>query len=1492
MDIFDIDNKTEEFNFDTFINNPPAEQQKREYELQERAGIVPSADFKGTRSKVAQENYEKEMNNLYMASEDSLSAGADAATIANYIQGYINRNAQGDADVSLEVAAADNSVEEAWADNPQTASNAYNSAITEDEAEVLAKAEVLESWARENKDRVENSSWWEKFGAGASRVLMPFFGAQALDQDVFPFGKEVPFEFSSYTTRQRQQKYIDDFAKTHTTAEFKRFLDDVTDYMWNVKGSDPMTIEAFVTDMQGSVNKANDIFGAFEIGTPILRAVNNSIRAAKVSGNTKKAKEAIVNTLKQGTDTQTILEEVVTNSASKPFMNSQLVSYSNKVAEEIADTLADKRAMNIIEKYRAEGVFEEADLSLAKQLASEEFKVNLNKDLKEALDINAVDIIEDESGSYLTSITIGTGINGDAAMDDVAAIAYAKRLGLPDGSYKITKQDGEGLYIQYFTPLKDKALKIIGDNNAVEDWSLKGFGRIFAGVVGVSEKAHAKDIQATRFLTAMRNRMHETYSTGYHKLNSKDREALNTIYKKGQKANAGRGVWYNEDQLRDLGATEDMVKAYKDFRTVSDIEYITNNDKVRRELSRQGYMLSDNDLIIKEANPALLDKNFNSMSIKIGDNLYNSNNITADTLKKEYIDKGYKLIQVSKRSQLQDDLNYNYMLVPAEQFKATPLPRFITNYAPGGRRKYTYGTAFVKIGRRIFSEGKEMNGFAKTLTSGTDIKALRQYADEVNRAIEIAKRAAETGNRAEADRAITEASFKYFKVNNWEDLEKLIRSKDNPKGIIDTNYKATVLEDGESLIYDNNLDTVYDGVERLDDALQDILDTRYEFSRHRGNLLDAVNGDEAKILNINEIFDKTINKAAYNNAIGNLHNWYGREFRKNFIKYVDTSNGFNPNNYSDQELIKNAKILPINKVPAEDRDGVRAALNMQSHYLRISNAQTPYDKYVSRVMTAAARSLGDYVPGMERDMKVLERLASTDPAKAARAMGFQAVMGWWNPAQLYKQALGVTVTAAMEPLHATRAFLAYPFIRLGYRYKDMPGLRRSFSKFAVKAAGITSEDFENIIKYMDQYGSLDGTKMLVGMDAKHAAFLSRSKIINSQYFFMNAGTNLNYIVSDITAYLAMKGKGKSFKDIAEYSDDLYLNMTKASESNFQAGQKLPTTVFAQWLTYPTRLIESMFNKRLSRKQRASILLSQIALWGAAGTLGDTNTELNIYKNLVEDCKVSPDLAGFITSGLMQQLGKEYGVVVDESLHLKELIEKEFLLYDAARGEFNMPSIPASVAFSQVASIYNAIKEAVAPETGEFDFYNWLKDRATDRYFPSGPRNLAKAVVAYHTGKFFNNHKEYLRDNATNYDAIKQLLGFQPYEQKEMNYLYEALADYKTTVEDFYKELEPLLDQINAYDESGGIFEDPHRREQEQERLINRYNKDMKAYRQILKETYPDSKAADLLERMLIDKMAGADLTIASKRQEVYKKLGPGYLKIIQSLMKGNYNVSE
>ncbi len=358
MDIFDIDNKTEEFNFNDFINTSPAEQQKREYELQERAGIVPSADFKGTRSKVAQENYEKEMNNLYMASEDSLSAGADAATVANYIQGYINRNAQGDADVSLEVAAADNSVEEAWADNPQTASNAYNSAITEDEAEVLAKAEVLESWARENKDRVENSSWWEKFGAGASRVLMPFFGAQALDQDVFPFGKEVPFEFSSYTTRQRQQKYIDDFAKTHTTAEFKRFLDDVTDYMWNIKGSDPMTIEAFVTDMQGSVNKANDIFGAFEIGTPILRAVNNSIRAAKVSGNTKKAKEAIVNTLKQGTDTQTILEEVVTNSASKPFMNSQLVSYSNKVAEEIADTLADKRAMNIIEKYRAEGVFE------------------------------------------------------------------------------------------------------------------------------------------------------------------------------------------------------------------------------------------------------------------------------------------------------------------------------------------------------------------------------------------------------------------------------------------------------------------------------------------------------------------------------------------------------------------------------------------------------------------------------------------------------------------------------------------------------------------------------------------------------------------------------------------------------------------------------------------------------------------------------------------------------------------------------------------------------------------------------------------------------------------------------------------------------------------------------------------------------------------------------------------------------------------------------
>lgn len=1499
-DVYDL-NTTEVYDLNIEDNSLPIAQQNREYELQQKAGVEPSSDFSGTRYRMAEALHGAEVEDLYNASETALMQGANAESVAGFINNYNTYVNPEDANISLEVAAAENQLNEAYSNNPQTYSNTINSLFEEDDKDSLAKSEMLESFFQRTDDYAETFSTWNKIGSTGARLLMPIIGTQAQDQDILSEGKEVPLELSALTTTKRQQKIFEDAARNMTPQQFEQFLDQTFENIKN-SGADYATIKDFVVRMREDADNTNDLIGLFEVGTPILKAVNTSIRSAKAVGDTSKAKDLIVSGLKDG-NKQVILEDVIGPSATKPFQNSNTISYSTKVAEQVADTLADERANKIIQDFTKAGIMEPEEIEVYKKLTVEDFKKGLTTDVDAPVDIN-IDILQGKSGEYKAMLTLGTGIKGDAAMNEAVAYNYAKRLGIPEGEFDIVKGDGEGWYVRVFKPLADRGMpSVIGTGDDVKDWSvafnkkylkpLEGpinfVVRHFAGVSKVAERAHKQDVEAIRKLTAARVRMREVFANSYESLDKDGKELLNTIYMKGQKANEGKGVWFTTEELEDMGASEAVRKAYSDFKKVSDIDYIANNDTLVRRLNREGYSLlktaDGEELIAREANFDNVGKMFNSMLIKHGEDYISTANTTAEDFIKLYKDKGYKLYQINKRSNIYKDLNYNYILAKPSEINVTALPRFITNYLPGGRRRYTYGTLFVKIGRRLYAGGKEMNGYSKVLRAGLDEKELQLYADEVNKAIDIAKKAEEGVGVADLDAMIARENFQYFKVDNWEHLSKLIRSKDNPRGLIDTNYRAMVLEDGEQYIYNNGLASVLDDPDNLDDALQDLVDLRADYSRHRNNLLESVNGDKSRILSVGEIYDSTINKAAYSMALGDLHNWYGKEFRKNFLKVIDRSGGYDPARYSDQELVRTAKILSSDEVPEEMRPLVRAATNFQMHYLRIANARTKWDKYTQRFMKRTAQALDCYVPGIERGGAVFETVAKSDPSKVMRALGFQSAMGWWNPAQLIKQGLGIMNTVALAPIQGTRAMMMYPFIRMARAFEgNSKMVQRIFEACSRMVGGVSKKDFDGILKYMNQYGSWDSTKMLVGMDSGHQAFLSRnnllSKTLRSQYFFMNEGTNANYVIADIAAYLSKKDK--SFAEIAAYSDDLFVNMTKASESAFQAGQAIPSAMLAQWLSYPTRMIEAMFNKRLTKFQRSRLFASQVAMWGVAGTFGDDETALNLYSDL-KDAGVNDYWAGVITNGLFTQWAAEYGINFAEGLGIKEILENEFP-YDFAKSEFRLPNIPAAKAIPQGMAVLKALKELIYPEVGERDVYNYFKMLATTKHMPSGPRNLGKAVVAWHIGKFSNNYKDVIKDDVSKSQVLAQLLGFGPTEMRESSYIYEALNNVEDTVDDLYKDLEPYIDAMLGYQESLG-FTDPHEREQEFNRIATEYDIKVREYIAALEDTYQDSKAASMLASRLAEALEGPKQDTEEKRQKVYENAGENRLRLIQYMLR-------
>lgn len=1468
----------------------PQNQKQREYDLQNRAGIPNTNNFEGVRTSLAAKQESEELFDLYAGTEDAIRQGASAVSAAELVGRYRPLITAEDSRSSLEGAAAEAEIEEALQYNPQLIANVLNDPANVDLKERMTKSEQMETFLQAIEDYATTGNKWtnpEYTGAFAARGLMPIIGAQSLDQEVVAAGKETPLELSSVTTTKRQQAFYDNAAKTMTVTDFQKFLDSELARL--TSGSyDKATLEDFVTRMRTDANNTNDLFGLFEIGTPLLRAVNNSTKAAKSVGNVAKAKSLIIK------DRAQFLEEAAGPSAFKPMQTSNSITYSTKVAEEMADTLADERAVSIIHDFEVRGVLTDEEINTFRDLTKFDIKAKLNKAGNDPVDV-VVDVVEGESGELQTAITFGTGIKGDAAMNQAAAYNYGKRLGFADGDFDIYMGDGEGWYVRTIQPLVDRNLSVVGDKEAIKDWSvtfhnkylkslespLNWLQKHWAGSTGMSKEAHARDVQATRKMTAARNMMHDVYTKQYHSLSKGEKNTLKEIYIKGQHANDNAGKWFTPEELDDLGATEKMKEAYYSFKKVSDIDYISNNDALVRRLNREGWKMATvkgEDLIAKEVSFDTIEKNFNNMIIHVdGKNLSNAST-TVEELMNTYKDSGYKLIQINRRSNLYKDLNYTHMLVKDTELNIGNLPRFITNYAPGGRRAYTFGTMYVKVGRALAADGKLMNGWARTLVAGLDKAKMQKYVDECNTAIDIANRALEEGlDGARVDRLITDANFKEFKVANWEDLKKLIRTEENPTGIIDPRYKAQLLEDGQKYINPNNgLASVIDDAYDIDSALSDLVDMRGNYSGHRGQILDGINGDKASILSLNEVFDRSVNKAAYGLAISDLHEWYAREFVKNFSQVLDVP----PTAVSRQDILRYARVKTTEEVPEEFRQMSRAAEHFKKHYERVANARTEWDKKIDNVMHRTAEMLDAYVPGIDRGGDIYKTISKTDPAKAARALGFHAAMSWWNPAQLVKQGLGVINTVGMSPINGTRAMLSYPLFRLAHAFNNNSKLVNAFADACVKLVGISHEDFHNILKYMKEYGSWESSRMLVGLDAKHIAFLNRNKVAQSMMFFMKEGNDANYVIADVAAYLSKKGS--SFKEIAAYSDDLFLNMTRASESAFQAGQYLPTSIMAQWLGYPMRLMEAVAaNNRLTKSQRLGIVGAQLAAWGIGGTFLDDESALNFYRFMV-DSGVSPYWAGVLTNGTITNYAKERGIQIDEGLHLQELAKRELLLWDFKKGEIKLPSIPAGQAVTQIGAIYKAVQEAVAPECGEYDLYNYMKTLATEKGLPSGPRNLAKAFVAWRTNQFYDTHKDVLKQNVKDFQVWSQAFGFGPTEQQESSYLYEAINNVDELVQELYEEQEVLQQAIINYKESIG-YSDKQERDEEFARISARHQEMYKAHIKMLEDAFPDGRAKTEYTNKVIKNWED-NVSIENKRQKAYEKAGENWLRYIQELM--------
>lgn len=1395
-------------NFNVTSEDIPQSQREREYELQQRAGVSPSANFKGIRAQLAQRQVADELDILYRASESAMLEGAEPANVTEAVQNYALKASVDDEDISLEREAAINSIAEAYNEDEQTAINAANSAFTEDQLDALAKAEIIESWRQKNIEKAENSRDWKRFGkmlsnpleykpeagdldtlayAGetAIRTLIPALGANILDSNVFPFGKESAVELSSDTIRNRQKKYIWDYANSHSQQELKQFLDQVDEYMWKKSWAGPATINAFMQEFNTNPNTLNDFFGGFEVATPVIRAVNNSIRAAKAAGKVTQAKTGIITAVKEG-DRAAVVEEYVLPNALKPFQGSMTTSYSKKIEAEVADVLADREVMEIINKTRAAGVMDDEELFVNRELFKENFKALYGKELNDLADVNAIDLVQGPSGETLVAVDIGTGMDGSHAMDEAAAYFKAKKLGLPEGSFTVVHTDGEGFFIRYMQPLKDEDFTPI--EGAIKDFKAKGFTRMFAGAgVSTSKRFQERVVEAARKEVVLRAKLDEKYGKSLRALNKYEADSLDALFVKGHQANEGKGTWKTPDQLEDMGVSEKVKKAYYDLKHLSDADYIINNDKLVRTLTREGYQLYGDNIIGKRINiDDITEDVYDTMKIKDLDTTKMPFEDFKNLAKDKVIVKGLSI------SSTKD--NFNYVLISPEELKEGPLPRFLLPYQGGGRRAYTFGNMYVQNGRTFYGNKNIYNGPAKTLRAGTNRKALQQYVDEGNRAIRIYRAAKEDGDIATAARRIAQAQFKYFNIETWEDLDNIMKT------FIDPSHDLQLLEEGGKYVYNNTLKSIDQAGVSSTDALYELARARDRYFNERGALLDSLNGDHAPIKSVFEIYDKTLAKAAYTNTIGEAEQWMAKEFDRNFRQFIDTRYWDNTGKTS-LDTLRDAPLMKIDEAPEGMRDGIRAAMRFRDRYNIFAMAETPADKYIKHVLTWTARGLsnaGEKI-NIPRDAKVWQKLADTRPDQFMTGIGFHFAMGIYNTAQFMKQSFGVLTKLAIHPVQGSHALLASPFVSMAYAFKDSNKFMKETANVLNRLIGISRKDLDRFFEYCDWYGSFKVQDLRPGMSREHTDMLRRARFITkNSTMFANAGNKIDYFVSDLTSFLS--NPKASFAEIAQHSDDLYINMSRFDISKMQAS----AGVLQQWLTYPARMTEAIFNTRLTKAQRIRLATSQLALWGVGGTLG-AEVGLNAYRFFTENTDIPEEVANDISNGLLTNLARAHGYDLQEGLGLLDTIDTYFNIFNADKGllELNMPGLKTG---EQLASIYNAVKEVFAPATDVPSLNTWLVNRASDRSAPASLRNISNAVLGAKTGQMYDSNRQLIRDNVSTQDIVMRLIGFKDINEERVHLNKYVLRDYREEISEAAKSLKPFMDQLVDY-RSMGKYED-------------------------------------------------------------------------------------
>ena len=907
-----------------------------------------------------------------------------------------------------------------------------------------------------------------------------------------------------------------------------------------------------------------------------------------------------------------------------------------------------------------------------------------------------------------------------------------------------------------------------------------------------SEQLEGALVEASRKMTAQIEGSTQIASKISKGLSPEDVRDFNTVVVMARKYQTE----FDDGKLDGWGLSDAVKKAWKGYIKSSKEQYLSANELDHKIKSSQGWQTNKVGDTAKEFNSGQLSTpKFSQMSIfdpESGD-ILNYRNTSVDKIKENYLQRGYKIYTLHPDEVIGRDLGYTHYLSKAED-ELGPLTKYTLPYVKGGSNGYTPDTHFVKIGRDFYDNDNNtlFHGFAKTLVADENVKRLEKYAEEVNQVSDMWNR--NQGDLAAIQRELDEASFKEFKVTSAEDVKALMRTKENPTGLIDPKYKAEVLRNNEKYVYgDQGF-----GVEQLEDydqAMSDLMQIRGTYYRSRGDeILANLNNDYGHVIDPFTMWQRNIEQAAFNNTLGRLLVDYGEWFKETFEPVIDSKGGkFNIARMSGSEVITSAEIKAPNS--AYD-DLARAATRAQATYANILNVPTKLDMKINNFMSGLLHML----PKRWWDNKVIDAMIRVNPVNAFNAIVYRNYLGCFNAKQFLLQGpFQMMNTVSLAPVQGPRAAMLLPIVLTGHFFKDTP-IVKYIPKLLSKIGGMSTKQYDQFLKFIDDYGTFKQFSKRPELTQEMETWLFKKNLPEVDLIFAKAGNNLAQLHADLTAFLI--DGGKNMRNICRLSDDFMLNLNRVNTSTVQ--RTYIGRLAAQFTSYPLAAYEIMFGHHLKGWQRASFTAMQLGLWGVGGTFAKEYIT-NMYDFAREYLpNIDQKEMTWAIEGIATKYFEDLGIDINEGTDMLGMFNQLSSLVSTMSSIFGTaPELPVSNVPSIIVDNYNWVKRLLDPDTNTFDLLNWAKETSRLRGAASGVKNITRALYAYDARQFLDRNGDVIRENPEMLQIWASLLGFGPVEAKwnyrsvlKENNVREAVRDH------FEKNVLPAINEYVTFRDTG------------------------------------------------------------------------------------------